>query len=649
MVDAKARENGLFNINTEFGDSENDKSNSSGSVVDTIRDANIAVNVTLAGLQTESLQAAIDNFAHTLNQAAIGRNGLPVQTASAQFKGFVAEEYFKNTLKINSLAKGVPDWQIGIYTNGNLPDGSILSKIDTETDISIWTRKYPWSRPERTADYQAKIHNDPLAYRRDINNPKYSEVNLVGGTGQGVNDTIKVNVGGKEVKSDTITPEQATKYADAMKEQNSPKYQKASEKHGELNKVNLERAIAAGAAAGLILTTISEIVDVIKNRDNLSEDQFIESVTNIMCGTIDGGIRGGAIMGSVQLLGKVVGKEVTTRSLESVPVMAIANTTVDFAKDLYKCFVVGAIDADDLLCNTVNNTFSSFAGYGGSYIGIQVASSFASIKASATTGAAIGSALGPAGIIVGSVVGGVVIGVGARAIIKVANKDAQKIFNECISEINAHIELSGYDKMYYFADSMSSISEYRLSFKNLLPCHNLISDLKEYNIRKKAIKNVHQQLDASIASKEMEKSEALKDLENQHYDRLRELKEYFNEQRELMFDDFKESMNTYVANSYSQYISYFEVLSGEIELIKETLDNRTNMQSAILKNLRKRSKVNVELNETLVEIMNDQDSASLLRPFVDKLEWFMQQDELMIGRQYLSLDEALILVKGVQV
>lgn len=29
--------------------------------------------------------------------------------------------------------------------------------------------------------------------------------------------------------------------------------------------------------------------------------------------------------------------------------MAVANTAVDFAKDLYRCFVTGAIDADDWL------------------------------------------------------------------------------------------------------------------------------------------------------------------------------------------------------------------------------------------------------------------------------------------------------------
>lgn len=617
-------------------------------VEDTLRNASSVGNATQAGLQTASLQSAIDGYTRAMNQSAIAKStGLPVKTASAQYKGFAAEEYFKQTLKINALAKGVPDYNLGVYTKGLLPDGTSLSGIDMETDISVWTRKHPWSKPSRMVDYQSKIHNKASEYAKDITNSQYENVEFVGGSGQGVNDKVSVDIGKKTVSSDAITPEEATNLADSMKAQETPEYQKTAEKHGELNKVNLGRAIAAGAATGLVLTTVKEIVDVIKNRDSLSEDQFIKSVSHILRGTAEGGIRGGAIMGSVQLLGKVVGKEVAANSLGAVPVMAAANTAVDFAKDLYRCFVIGTIDADDLLCNTVNNTFSSTAGFGGAYIGAQIAG-IASAKAAAATGAAIGSALGPIGTIVGSVVGGIVIGYGANAIIGTANKDAQKAFNECIAEITTHIEISGCAKLYYFADSMSSISDFRLSFKDLLPCYNLISDLKEYNLHKKAIRKIHEQLDASLESVDKAMTEALLKLETQHTESLKELQVRFSEQREAMFDEFKESMNTYVANSYSQYIGLFEVLTGDVTTIKEKLDNNISTHNAILSFARNRNRVNAQLNDTLAEIISDPDSAHLLNPFVEKLERFMQQDELLVGRQYLSIDEALLLVNGGQ-
>lgn len=101
---------------------------------------------------------------------------LPVKTSSQQYKGFIAEEYFKHTLKINALAKGIPDWKMGVYTKGTLPDGSVLSGIDEHVDISVWTRKHPWSKPMRTVDYQSKIFNDASKYKKVFNDPKYQNV-----------------------------------------------------------------------------------------------------------------------------------------------------------------------------------------------------------------------------------------------------------------------------------------------------------------------------------------------------------------------------------------------------------------------------------------------------------------------------------------
>ena len=625
-----------------------------------IRDASSEGTATQAGIQTRSLQSAIDNYAKAMNQSAIAKStGLPVKTPTQQYKGFAAEEYFKNTMKINALAKGVSDSKIGIYTEGQMPDGTVLSGIDMETDISIWTRKHPWDRPMRTVDYQSKIHNKASAYAKDMNNPQYQDVHFVGGAGQGVNDTIKVHIGRKTITSDSITPEEAAELAEQMKTQSTPEYSKRQEKFDELNKVNLGRAIMAGAATGLILTTVQEIVGIIKNAKNLPEDQFIQSIEHILCGTVEGGVRGGAIAGSIQLFGKMLGKEVVANSLEAIPVMSAANVAVDFAKDLYKCFVTQTIDTDDLLCNSVNNVFSSAAGFTGAWamgqIGGQIAGQFSSqvfmqgvglltsAKTAAATGAAIGSSLGPIGTVIGSVVGGVLIGIGANAIIGTANKDAQKAYNKCIADINSHIELSGCEKLYYFADSMDSISEFRLSFKNFLPCYNLISDLREYNIHKKAIKAIVGQLEVNLSGIDSETQKALREIERQHRKRIAELSTIFAEQRLVMQNDFRESVNTYVANSYMQYISVYEILEGNAAALVDELKNRKTEHSYVLDYMRHRNEVNEQLNKTLHELIKDGD-VDLLMPFIEKTTWFIQQDELMVGRQYISFDEALSLV-----
>lgn len=617
-----------------------------GGFSDVLTDAVSEATVAQAGIQTISLQAAMDNYAIWMNESAIAKStGLPVRTPTQQYKGFAAEEHFKNTLKINALAKGVPSSKIGIYTKGQMPDGSTLSGIDMETDISVWTRKHPWCKPVRTVDYQSKIHNDPSAYANDIKNPQYDNVNFVGGAGQGVNDTVTVKIGNTTVSSDSITPEEAAELADRMKAQSTPEYGRKREKFDELNKITRERAIAMGAASGLIFSTIREIVDVIRNRKDLPGDQFVRTIKNILCGTVEGGIRSGAIVGSVQVFSKLIGKEVAANSLAAIPITAFASVTVDFAKDLYHCFISKTIDTDDLLCNTVNNSFSSVSGFGGAWAAGHVTEIFLSAKTAAETGAGIGSSLGPIGAVIGSVVGGLVIGLAAKGIINTANKDAQKAFTDTIAEINSHIELEGFAKMYYFADSMATLSEFRLSFKDLLPCYNLISDLREYNIHKKAIRNISEQIESVVdSSVENEKTKALKQLEEHHKEQVRLLNQSFHEQSEILKEKFYESVDTYVATSYAQYVELYSLISSDTDEMLSDLENRKTEHSYILGYIKHRNEINEQINATLQELMLEPESQEYLLPFIDQVNWFIQQDELIVGRQYISFEESMLLV-----
>ena len=310
----------------------------------------------------------------------------------------------------------------------------------------------------------------------------------------------------------------------------------------------------------------------------------------------------------------------------------------------------GSIDTDDLLCNTINNTYSSVAGFGGAWVGGQVAGQAigwtGTAVSSAEIGAAIGSAIGPIGTVVGSVVGGIVFGFAVQGIVGVANKDAASAFQDCIREIDSHIELSGYSRLYYFADAMECISDFKLSFKNLLPCYNLISDLKEYNLHKKAIKNIHKQLDACTYELERTKADALTRLKTQHQQRLAALESAFKEQRDIMYSEFQQSLNTYLSNSYGQYLGMLDVLDGDIESMKEKYKCEYTRHSEVLDYARARNSTNEHLNTVLSELMSDPDSANLVGPFVQRLHRFMEQDTLLIGRQYLSYSEAMFIVNG---
>lgn len=80
-----------------------------GGLSNVLTDAVSEATVAQAGIQTISLQTAMDNYASWMNESAIAKStGLPVRTPTQQYKVYAAEEYFKNTMKINALAKGVP-------------------------------------------------------------------------------------------------------------------------------------------------------------------------------------------------------------------------------------------------------------------------------------------------------------------------------------------------------------------------------------------------------------------------------------------------------------------------------------------------------------------------------------------------------------
>ncbi len=622
-----------------------DGNNNKSVIGDSLRDAGLYGEEVREGQQMEALQSAIDNYAKYMNESAIAKStGLPKATLSAQYKGFAAEEFFKNRMKINALAEGVPDYKLGIYTEGILPDGSELSPIDTQVDISIWTRKHFWSRPVKSAEYQSKMFDNANKYAKVINNPKYKDVSFVGGSGQGVNDKVMVDVDGRRISSDAITPEEARNLADRMKAQDTPQYEFRREKINQLNAKSFGDSVKTGAVIGCVLSTVREIIDIIKNKKELTEEQFVESIKNILCGTAEGAVRAGTINLSVQLLGKMLGKEITSASLEAVPAVALTNFSVDLAKDLYRCFVVKSIDTDDLLCNSADNLFTSAVGFGGGWIGGQAAGLLLSFKVSAETGAAIGSSFGPIGTIIGSVIGGVLFGIGARVICNIADKDAYAAFEDCVKDINSHLELSGVEKIYYFADSMSSLSAHKLSFKDLLPCYNLISDLKEYKYHKKALKNLKIQLQSNLDELDEKKKQALIELEIEHKRQLNLLTSSFEEQRKLLRDEYRDSMNTYVVTSYMQFVSIYEVQSESIDELLMEYEIEGEAHSAVLQYMKNRNKANSDLNLVLSELMSDVESKQLLGPFLEKLMWFMQQDEFFVDKQYVSFEQVIYLV-----
>lgn len=112
-----------------------------------------------------------------------------------------------------------------------------------------------------------------------------------------------------------------------------------------------------------------------------------------------------------------------------------------------------------------------------------------------------------------------------------------------------------------------------------------------------------------------------------------------------MVDDFRESINTYAAASYMQFLDVYQVMQGKADLLLAELESRMTEHSAILEYMQHRNEINEQLNALLNELISEGPADELV-PFIDKLTWFMSQDILLVGRQYVSFDEALYFVCG---
>lgn len=94
-----------------------------------------------------------------------------------------------------------------------------------------------------------------------------------------------------------------------------------------------------------------------------------------------------------------------------------------------------------------------------------------------------------------------------------------------------------------------------------------------------------------------------------------------------------------------QYLDVYHVMQGTADSLLAELESRKTEHSAIIEYMQHRNDINEQLNAMLNELTSDGPVDELM-PFIEKLTWFMSQDTLLVGRQYISFDEALYLVCG---
>jgi hypothetical protein len=600
----------------------------------------------ITGRRTRSLEQAIQDYNDSVNAAARNTDGSLSSRPADKLKGNVFEAHQKGSYNIEAAAQGKADQTKASMGGDTKSDGTPISKTNETTDIVIETKDNPWSKT-REKPYQAKSGDTA---EKELQNPKYNEVGKVGPEDQVGTDKaqIKDKVGSKDIKSDPINSDELDSLtSDAQNQTAEYSSEKAKQKKRQLNRLNLIDAAKTGALVGGISSAIGEIIDILKNGKELTQEQFIASVKNVLGGATDGAIRGTAIVFATQLF------DVSANSLGAIPVMAGANVVVDLAKDLFR-FANGKLDADELLTNTVTNSMQSLGSFTGSYLGGQAATALISAVTGAdmaAVGAGIGVPFGPLGIVIGSVVGGVIIGGAVNLVIKDSKKDGYEKFQIALDNAKRGVALDPSRQVFVFANAMSRLEEQQFSFKSLIPGHNFISDMTEYNLKKKAMQNMHHQMDRHIDKAKKYAYQRMIDL---YESQCKDIENQFLNQQKLMQQNFSNDIGAYIGESYSTYIKNYNMIGNAIAQNVKDLEKRNNEQNEILRADDNRIEANRQINRILSEFMSNVEKSTPggsvqdmdLKPIMGQLLDFIKADKMLCDKQYISMDDALELFEA---
>ncbi|MCI3922169.1 hypothetical protein MO973_18230 [Paenibacillus sp. TRM 82003] len=581
-----------------------------------ISNATNAVNHALTHVRVINLEQAITNYKATIEQSVRTNSGQLSNLPDDKLKGFVFEAHHKASYNIDAAAKGHFPHRTQAKIGGEpLADGSLMSTRDQLNDIILETRhglrqRLGLDHPTQKG-YQAKAYKDEGATQRALKGYDTGKV----GPSDHVPDHSVVRNEKLKVQSDamdSITLKQSTTKA----REGKIEYDRAGEKVRELKLNNFKYAVGSAAVVAGLQAAIVEIYDIVKNKKELTLEQFQTSVVHVLKGAADGGARAGVIYCASSLF------------RTSVPVLAAANTLYDFAKDMYK-FCDGTIDADDLLCNTVNNAFSSAAAFGGAQLGVAAAVSL---------GATIGTAVGPVGTAVGAAIGGLVFGLGAGAVISSASKEAAARVRESLEDAMQATTQYPEMRQLRLIDSMSRLSERPFTLKSLIPMHNIIGDLSEYRQRKQVLTGMMRDIEHARNELDARFHEAERAIYEQHRQRLAMLEDQFQQARTNLAGAYRDQFDVAIGGEFREFQLSFAFSFGNLSLRWGELEQQQQRHERKLDDMRQRREANAFLIE-LLEAMKDGENVSSFSRLFGSLRARIREDAWLKELDYINRED----------
>ncbi|MEI0486513.1 hypothetical protein [Brachyspira intermedia] len=446
------------------------------------------------GMERKVLDDRIDNYGTKINDTITRKDGELKETNVFNEQGNVAETHHEETFNIDSAAQGRQNKTYAEKTKYG----------DPTTDIRV-------TDGDNTKDYQLKYEKDPQSNVDSLSNPKYSGGDKVAPSDQ-VDDikrtaSNKTNTENKDyahtsentydkissedgkVNSDPLTRDEAIELTEKARKGEKIEYKHAEEKRNIQFRNQLLKSTLLGGAFAAGGALLSEVVKLIDNGGDLTEEEFIQGFLNVAGAGIDGASKS-ALAVSLHYLGKNIGS-----SILSNPYVGggIAVITIDTLKSLYK-FATGKINNIELIGEVSKNIIQTTSVSVGAFAGSALASSISSLVISnMAMSAAAAATFTTVATVVGSVLGGLAFGLTTAYLIDLDSKAGIEIAKRDIEE--AYEEFKKDANLYKLVDKIGTQRDWEFSIINLITGGGIFSQISECCMRSNELKNISSNLD----------------------------------------------------------------------------------------------------------------------------------------------------------
>ena len=577
-------------------------------------------------VQTALLDEALKAYGETLKQTITKKCGEITNQTLAVQQGFLAEGHHAASFNINAASKGVDNVHASMDS---------ISAIDPVVDIRITESNGTFT------DAQVKYYKDGAASSKAISDPKYngggkvvpkdqlsnaqSEARKQAARNQQTRPEVSKNYQNTadkvddciysstnpNIKSDPIArkgeggTEELTK---KIKNGEKVEYGKKAEVQSELQSVQYGNALKAGSIAGLVSSSASELIRVMRSDKPLTREECEEVAINIVLGTASGATKALLTTG-LQHAGKHLAENASKEILKSAGktllkgnvAANLALMAAELGKGLFQ-YGQGDIDGIEFAENMTSaglNIAVGAAGYSAGVamapvVGTMITTSVSSVAVAGTT---LGT-LGPVGLgIAVSIASTMAVSAYCGHFSSKGMKIAHQDFKHDMELLNA-----GEINLAVYTGSVSTMSELKFSWSDILPLSGTFSVFGEYKARKEQLQAIQSEMNQRIHNLDAVEANAMYQIQADYMQKYAEIELQY----EKMVSDINQQVDDKLGEFDRELDGYLQLKfaisqSSGAEAFRE-LANKKNALQIIEREKSQITFYREELNELMLQL-----------------------------------------------